>query len=48
MIIALNGLLVIFVVSSEIWRRRLARQKEMEELATTFQPVESEEEVNPA
>ncbi len=48
MIIALNGLLVIFVVSSEIWRRRLARQKEMEDLAATLQPVEAEEEVNPA
>ena len=48
MIIALNGLLVIFVVSSEIWRRRLARQKEMEELAATLQPVDTEQEANPA
>jgi simple sugar transport system permease protein len=27
-IIALNGLVVIFVVSSEFWRRRLARKRE--------------------
>jgi general nucleoside transport system permease protein len=47
MIVALNGLLVIFVVSSEIWRRRLARQKEMEELSDVLQPKANEEEVNP-
>lgn len=47
MIIVLNGLLVIFVVSSEIWRRRLARQKEMEELAATFHPEEDKVEATP-
>lgn len=30
LITALNGLVVIFVVSSEIWRRQLARRQEME------------------
>ncbi|MEJ2599453.1 MAG: ABC transporter permease [Anaerolineales bacterium] len=33
LITALNGLVVIFVVGSDIWRRRLAHQKEMEETA---------------
>jgi len=32
LITALNGLVVVFVVGSEIWRRRLARAREMEEL----------------
>jgi simple sugar transport system permease protein len=35
LITALNGLLVIFVVSSELWRRRLIRKREMSELART-------------
>jgi simple sugar transport system permease protein len=30
LITALNGLVVVFVVSSEIWRRQLARRQEME------------------
>ena len=47
MIIALNGLLVIFVVSSEIWRRRLARQREMEELAPLTQAASAAEEASP-
>jgi len=46
MIIALNGLLVIFVVSSEIWRRRLARQREMEEVAQVLQPASASEEAS--
>lgn len=33
LITALNGLLVVFVVSSEVWRRRLARQRELQETA---------------
>lgn len=33
LITALNGLVVIFVVGSEIWRRQMARRREMQELA---------------
>jgi simple sugar transport system permease protein len=33
LITALNGLVVVFVVASEIWRKRLARQRELEELS---------------
>lgn len=33
LITALNGLVVVFVVGSELWRRQLARQKEIEVLA---------------
>ncbi|MFM8321722.1 MAG: ABC transporter permease [Chloroflexota bacterium] len=32
LITALNGLLVVFVVSSEIWRRQLARKREIQQL----------------
>ncbi len=32
LITALNGLVVIFVVGSDIWRRRLSRQREIQEL----------------
>lgn len=32
LITALNGLVVVFVVGSEIWRRKLARQREVENL----------------
>ena len=36
LITALNGLVVVFVVGSEIWRRKLARQREAASLATTI------------
>lgn len=42
LITALNGLVVVFVVSSEIWRRQLARRQEMEamrEAALTAAPA---------
>jgi simple sugar transport system permease protein len=39
LITALNGLVVVFVVSSDIWRRRLARQREMQQLAETQPPI---------
>jgi ABC-type uncharacterized transport system permease subunit len=40
LITALNGLVVVFVVGSEIWRRRLARRREIQELSESFdQPV---------
>ncbi|MBN2549151.1 MAG: ABC transporter permease [Anaerolineales bacterium] len=32
LITALNGLVVVFVVGSELWRRKLARQREMDQL----------------
>ena len=41
LITVLNGLVVIFVVGSEIWRKRLARQREMLELeSANLTPVE--------
>jgi general nucleoside transport system permease protein len=39
LITALNGLLVIFVVSSELFRKRLAKKKEIEELKQSAQQV---------
>lgn len=33
LVTALNGLVVVFVVGSEIWRRQLARRKELDEMA---------------
>lgn len=42
LIIALNGLVVLFVVSSEIWRRRLARQREIIEITEAAQTVQEE------
>jgi simple sugar transport system permease protein len=35
LITVLNGLVVIFVVSSDLWRRQLARKKEMAEKSKT-------------
>jgi ABC-type uncharacterized transport system permease subunit len=47
-IVALNGLVVIFVVSSEIWRRRRQRKRMTEAVAKAEEepPVLSESEVN--
>ncbi len=39
LITALNGMVVVFVVGSEIWRKRLARQQEMIEPAAAAQPA---------
>jgi ABC-type uncharacterized transport system permease subunit len=39
LITALNGLVVIFVVSSEIWRKQLSRKREMEALAAKMPQV---------
>jgi simple sugar transport system permease protein len=39
LITALNGLVVVFVVGSEIWRRRLARQQAMTEPASAAMPA---------
>jgi simple sugar transport system permease protein len=36
LITTLNGLVVVFVVASEVWRRRLARQREVQELSLTI------------
>lgn len=44
---ALNGLVVIFVVSSEIFRRRLARRQELLETARTEKAPEIRQEVKP-
>jgi simple sugar transport system permease protein len=41
-IIALNGLVVIFVVSSEFWRRRLARKRETEAIEEIHATTEAE------
>ncbi len=46
MIIALNGLVVVFVVSSEIWRRRREHKRRTEELAVIEQD-QPPPEVNP-
>lgn len=43
LITALNGLVVIFVVGSEIYRRRLTRQREIREIAEAGQAVLQEE-----
>jgi simple sugar transport system permease protein len=42
LITALNGLVVVFVVSSEIFRRRLANKREMEELRQVSQVSQEE------
>jgi len=47
MIIALNGLVVVFVVSSEIWRRRREQKRRTEELAVIEQD-QPPPEVNPS
>lgn len=39
LITALNGLVVVFVVSSEIWRRRRVRRRELEALAASVPPA---------
>jgi simple sugar transport system permease protein len=46
-IMALNGLVVIFVVSSDIWRRRRQRQRKLKATSTTEKepPLASEAEV---
>jgi simple sugar transport system permease protein len=45
LIVVLNGLLVIFVVSSEIFRKRIARKREMMELEKSIaKPVEEQKE----
>jgi simple sugar transport system permease protein len=44
LITALNGLVVIFVVGSDLWRRRFARQREMLELQRSQPPEEPERE----
>ncbi len=44
LIIALNGLVVVFVVGSEIWRRGLARKRELLELAESSQAAQQEAE----
>jgi simple sugar transport system permease protein len=36
LITALNGLVVVFVVASEIWRRRLARRRELRQMEETL------------
>jgi simple sugar transport system permease protein len=38
LITALNGLVVVFVVGSDLWRRKLARQREIQELEKTTAP----------
>jgi ABC-type uncharacterized transport system permease subunit len=45
-ILALNGMVVIFVVSSDIWRRRRQRQRKLEATSTTEKepPLASEAE----
>jgi simple sugar transport system permease protein len=43
LITALNGLLVIFVVSSEIFRKRLARKKEISELEISTQTTDPDQ-----
>ena len=42
LITALNGLVVVFVVGSDLWRRRLARRKEMDELAKAELEIKEE------
>lgn len=39
LITALNGLVVVFVVSSEIWRRKLARRQDMENMREAALPA---------
>ncbi len=46
LIIALNGLVVVFVVSSEIWRRRREQKRRTEELAV-IEEDQPPPEVNP-
>jgi simple sugar transport system permease protein len=41
LITALNGLVVVFVVSSEIWRRRRARQRELSRVGDLLVPPSS-------
>jgi len=41
-IIALNGLVVVFVVSADYWRRRLARRREAEEVGEMIESSEAE------
>ncbi len=41
-IIALNGLVVVFVVSADYWRRRLARRREAEVVSEMTAPSEAE------
>jgi len=41
-IIALNGLVVVFVVSADYWRRRLARRREAEVVSEMTESTESE------
>ncbi len=45
LITALNGLVVVFVVSSEIWRRRLARLRNLEVIEEPLPSPEAEAEV---
>lgn len=47
LITALNGLVVVFVVGSEIWRRQLARKRDMLEMAVAEQPEDISEESAP-
>jgi simple sugar transport system permease protein len=42
LIIALNGLVVVFVVSSDIWRRRRSRQRMREIVEEVRKPAEVE------
>jgi simple sugar transport system permease protein len=42
LITALNGLVVVFVVSTEIWRRRRSRQRRMETAEELRSPAEAE------
>lgn len=46
LITALNGLVVVFVVGSDIWRRRLTRRREIQELTETLEepvlPIQKE------
>jgi len=41
-IIALNGLVVVFVVSADYWRRRMARRREAEEVGEMIESSEAE------
>lgn len=41
-IIALNGLVVVFVVSADFWRRRFARQREAEAMSEVVETSEAE------
>lgn len=41
LITALNGLVVVFVVGSELWRRKLARQRDMVQLAVAMSEDEA-------